>query len=217
MKIGVLIPSRGDRPEFLEFAKKQMSRQTLQPDFIEIVDDPPLSDKKDITYRYRIGCKRLFDKGADLVAFIEDDDWYSADYLKIMSDLWIAHGRPSIIGINETYYYHLAIRAWQFERHPNRASAMSTLVSRDVLNIAWNRDEDPWTDIHLWKVMKGPAIAPPKVIAIGIKHGVGLCGGMGHVKNQSTYKNSDKFMSWLQEHVDPEAAEFYTKIQAKLK
>jgi hypothetical protein len=49
------------------------------------------------------------------------------------------------------------------------------------------------------------------VKSIGIKHGVGLCGGGGH-KNTMWYKNEDPGMKWLASHVDKKSLEFYKSI-----
>ena len=71
MKLGVLIPTRGDRSKFLSQAKNLLSKQTLKPDEINIVDFKPSDEKKDITKRYRIGCEQLFnEKKCDLVISI---------------------------------------------------------------------------------------------------------------------------------------------------
>jgi hypothetical protein len=67
IKIGCLTPTRGDRQKFIEQVRKLMSEQTLQPDVWEIVDDKPLSNEVDITYRFRIGFERLKAKGVDVL------------------------------------------------------------------------------------------------------------------------------------------------------
>jgi hypothetical protein len=46
MKLGVLIPTRGDRAKFLSQAKNLLSKQTLKPDEINIVDFKPSDEKK---------------------------------------------------------------------------------------------------------------------------------------------------------------------------
>jgi serine/threonine protein kinase len=61
MKIGVLIPTRGDRGDLLAHAKWLLGRQTIQPHELMIVDYPPISDDYDITPRYRYGCEKLFE------------------------------------------------------------------------------------------------------------------------------------------------------------
>ena len=138
MKIGILIPTRGDRKELLLYALRQMDRQTRKPDMIELVDDAPLNGDKDITWRYRLGCERIFSKGADVVFLIEDDDWYSPDYIETMMNKWEESGKPGIFGIEETTYYHLGLRSFQHEVHKGRASALqhqdNNLILRELLH-----------------------------------------------------------------------------------
>lgn len=212
MKVGVLIPTRGDRPGFLEFAKKQMSKQTRLPDFIEIVDDPAIDQQKDITKRYRLGYQRLIDKGAEIIFFIEDDDWYSNSYIENMLVEWDKAGKPVIFGIGETYYYHLGVRAWFHMSHPPRASAYSTMITK-IDNLTWPKDNEPFLDLHLWKTVQGKTTIFNKPITIGIKHGCGTYfGGIGH-KSLGMFKRGDPDMVWLSHNIgDAETMEFYKKI-----
>ena len=109
MKTCVLIPTRGDRTKFLNYAKKQLEKQTFQPDEIIIVNDTPKSSDKDITWRYKIGIQRAKEKNCNLIFFWEDDDWYANDYLEWMFNNWKARKFPVIFGVNETYYYHIKL------------------------------------------------------------------------------------------------------------
>ena len=188
-----------------------LSKQTQKPDFIEVVDDIPNSIQKDITYRYRVGCDRLVSKGADVIVFWEDDDWYADTYIQKMIEYWCTCSRPHIFGTSFTIYYHLKIRKWLRQNHEGRASAMNTIVSKDIINIQWPDDSESFLDLHLWKNIKGRAVELTKIHSIGIKHGVGLCGGGGH-KNTMWYKNNDPHMSWLASHVDKKSLEFYVDI-----
>ena len=212
IKLGVLIPTRSNRPEFLEFAKQQISSQTLQPDVIEIVDDPPLNTNKDITWRYRIGCQRLFDKKIDIIVFWEDDDFYSSNYLKTMVNLWDANGRPSCIGLADTYYYHLGIRKWLRMQHPGRASAFSTLVSSKILEIKWPDDGYSFVDIDIWKQLQGKSLKID-MLTLGIKgYGQGaLFGGIGHSEKWTAYRNDDSDLAWLKEKTG-ESFSFYERF-----
>lgn len=217
MKIGVLIPTRGDRAELLNFALKQMERQTRKPDVIELVNDTPLSSDKDITWRYRIGCERIFQKGVDVVLFIEDDDWYDATYIERLVAEWEKVGKPAIFGIGDTTYYHLGMRAWNHQQHPGRASAMSTLLTNAVLNITWPKDNYVWTDVDLWKKLPGKICLFERNLALGIKHGIGLTGGIGHNRQWGGYKNQDPELNWLKNTVDAESFEFYKNLSERIK
>lgn len=210
-KIGVLIPTRGDRPKFLEHALYLLSKQIQKVDFIEVVDDIPNSNQKDITYRYRVGCERLVKKGADVIVFWEDDDWYHETYIQKMIEYWCSCSRPQIFGVSFTIYYHLKIRKWLRQNHEGRASAMNTIVTKDIVNFEWPDDSESFLDLILWKKLTGRAIELASIKSIGIKHGVGLCGGGGH-KNTMWYKNEDPGMRWLASHVDHKSLEFYKTI-----
>jgi hypothetical protein len=212
MKIAVLIPDRGDRPKFLENCLRMMSEQELKPDHIEIVNDEPLSAECDITWRYRIGYDRLRNRGFDVIALIENDDWYCPMYLKYMVEKWIDHGKPNIFGTSYTIYYHLRSRAYYMMHHVTRASAMNTLIVPD-LNFPWCADSEPYTDIHLWNHLTGFTHKPLFPISIGIKHGEGLCGGEMHTNrlerfNLSGIKDPDyKFLKGI---MNENSYEFYS-------
>lgn len=209
MKIGVLIPTRNDRPKFLEQAKRLLANQTLQPNEICIVDDIPLNDEMDITYRYRIGIERLNDK-VDVILLWEDDDYYCHTYIETMVNYWVMNGKPLLFGIAETIYYHLKLKAFNIIKHDGRASAMSTMVSTK-LEIDYPKDNEPFFDLHLWKTYKGVTFKPKEPINIGIKHGIGKCGGKGHLL-AFRYDNQDTEMNWLKSKVDNGSFKFYSEL-----
>jgi hypothetical protein len=220
MKIGVLIPTRGDRPQMLDFAFRQLDRQTRKPDVIEIMDDAPVGTGKDITWRYRIGCERILAKGVDVVFLIEDDDYYDANYIKLMMDEWEKANRPEIFGIGETSYYHLGLRSYYHQQHFERASAFSTMITPSgIMNMKWPKDDYSFTDIEFWKQLKGKTFIPFGTVALGIKghkHG-SLFGGIGHKDTWSGYRQKDPTLDWLRSHVDRDAFEFYKNIAVLIK
>jgi hypothetical protein len=214
-KVAVLIPDRGDRPEFLKNCMRMLASQTILAKHIELVNYPPTSDQKDITQRYRIGYDSLRNKGFDLIVFIENDDWYAPYYLETMITQWEKSGKPIILGTGYTIYYHIKLKAWYKMEHVHRASAMNTLIVPD-LDLTWPVDNEPYTDIHLWEELfhkqgKGVVFTPEKIISIGIKHGVGACGGRSHVDGFARYVNKDDDFSYIKEHMDQQSFEFYTQ------
>lgn len=215
IKFAIIIPDRGDRPELLKHCMWQIKRQTIQPDHIELVDYKPLSDKKDITQRYRIGYENLKGKGFDVIFFIENDDYYAPDYFEIMLGEWVKAGKPELFGTWYTYYYHIKLFAYLKMTHSERSPAMSTMILPDI-NIKWCVDEEPYTDQHLWMVsgLKGKIFKPEKHICLGIKHGVGLTGGDCHLNRLDRYKINkgalDSNKEFLKSVVDSESFEFYT-------
>jgi len=214
VKIGILIPTRGDRSAFLKMAKTLIGRQTVKHHVLLILDDPPKSEAPDITYRYRVGCDRLFAEGCDVVVWWEDDDWYAPNYLERMVSAWIEMGKPDIFGLDKTLYYHLISQKYLHISHPGRASAMSTMVTKAILDIAWCDDNYSYTDIHVWAKLKGKAITISEVISVGIKHGVGLTGGGGHKQDWNKYNGQDVNYEYLERIVGDDVRTYQTIIKA---
>ena len=76
MVVGVIIPDRGDRPQFLKHLFFMLDRQTVKPDFIELVNYKAISKAPDLTPRIRFGFDSLKKKGCDVVLIMENDDFY---------------------------------------------------------------------------------------------------------------------------------------------
>lgn len=223
MNVSVLMPTRGDRPRLLQNAMRLLEQQTLRPTHIEIVNDPPLNPKiKDVSMRYRLGCERILEKNpaTELILFFEDDDWYSNTYLESMYNKWVAEGKPQTIGLCETIYYHLGLRSWCRQNHPNRASAMSTGLTPDAARrMKWPADGYVFTDLEIWKNLPGHTFAPPEIISIGMKgHNEGLLfGGIGHRRDTVLYRTMDRDFNWLRTHVDPASYEFYMRMSTTIR
>jgi|SRR3972149_2304931 len=208
LKIAVLIPHRNDRPKFLSHLRFFLDSQTLKPDLIHFVDYKAETKEKDITQRYRRGYDFLRNKGIDVICLLEVDDWYRSDYIEIMVKEWEANGKPEIFGLRRTVYYHIGLKKFTSMNHNNRSSAFSTIIKAD-LPIEWCNDNEPFTDIYLWKQLKGKTFFTIENICLGIKHGEGLCGGSGH-KNTFPYQYYDNNYSFLRSIVDKKSFDFYT-------
>ncbi len=206
LKVHVIIPTRGDRPDFVLFAQKQMEGQTRKPDFIEVVDFPPQSGRCDIASRTKKGILNRLEAGADVVFIIEDDDFYCSEYIETMVDMWIGAGKPALFGINFSVLYHLGLRAWGRQEHEGRASLYNTLISKDFNMDVWPKDPERFVDLKIWKskINKKSAVPCPKILSLGIKHGQGMCGGSMHaperfVRTTRGTKNSDDNLEYLQQ------------------
>lgn len=210
MKIAVLIPDRGDRPDFMKNCLRMINAQTRKPDIIEVVNDAPRSEECDITWRYRIGYDRLRKRDLTLILLMENDDWYHPEYIETMIRNWSQYGYPNIFGTRATIYYHIDLFKWMVMNHHKRSSAMSTVIRAD-LDFKWCEDAEPYTDIHLWTVIKDSVTyVPEKLLCMGIKHGIGLCGGKSHTTDLNRYINNDADHAYLRKHMDQESFEFYT-------
>lgn len=212
MKIAVVIPYRNDRPLFAENLKRMIEAQTLQPAIIVWVDFEPRSESVDITARYREGYELASAADVNMVAFMEVDDWYSAEYLETMVKMIKScenSEKYQLFGLNHTIYYHIREFKHFTMHHLTRSSAMNTLI-RPNLNIKWGADHDPYTDVWLWNHLKGIVFAPEKEICLGIKHGIGLCGGQNHTSKMHRYVNNDEDKTFLREVLDEKSFDFYS-------
>lgn len=210
-KIGTLTIDRGDRPQFLEFCKQQLNNQTLQPDVKLIFDEKPKSSLPDLTYRYRKGFEKLFNEGCEVVFCIENDDAYSNKYIETMYNAWLKHGKPDIIGINSTIYYHIFSQKHSELEHKGHSSMMSTGFTKAVLDVQWPSDDHIFLDLWLWRRMKGVLLTIKEPICVGIKHDIGLCGGKAHDPNWG--KLQDNNFSYLSTKIDSESLEFYKNVR----
>jgi hypothetical protein len=202
-----ITPSRGDRPQFLEFCKHQLSRMTVKPVESFFITAPPLDGRYDIVWRINAGVVNAKLNGIDKVYIIEDDDYYPVDYFERMPI-----GENDIVGCPYSFYYNLRNRTYQQLVHVNRSSLFCTGFSISGMNIRFNRFkfDSPNFDLALWRESKKKKRKFYDSGAVGIKHGIGLCGGRGH---RSVLKHSDENMEWLKANVDSEAFEFYKGLK----
>lgn len=228
MRIAVIIPDRLDRPNFLAQCKKMLDYQSVKPDATFLINYLPRSEKPDITQRYRTGYERVSElnlkhpeSAYDLIFFIENDDFYSPYYIEDMIAHWKLNGEPDLFGTSYTTYYHIGLRAYFNFYHPERASMMNTVIKPN-LDIIWPPGHESFTDMHLWtrdRCLEGSkkVWTPNSQLSIGIKHGVGMCGGRQHTTglqrftikgglgNEAAGGVDDSELKWLYQHVKEES------------
>lgn len=216
MKLGVIIPDRGDRPELMENCLRMIKGQTFPPHQILQINYHPESDQCDITQRYRRGYDAMRGQDLDIIAFIENDDWYHAKYFEYMVRKWEENGKPDLFGNNYTIYYHLKLRRYFKFQHIQRASAMNTFIKPD-LTLTWPRDHDPYTDQWLWvtqNIKSKISIEPEFIVSVGMKHGIGKTGGAFHnhedPREIRRYINEDR--GFLQNTLDKDSYDFYSGL-----
>jgi len=210
MKIGTVTPTLGNRPKFINFLKSRLERQTRKADYSVFVDYENTTGEVDIKERFVKGISECFDNGCDLVIMIEDDDYYPLTYIEEMTSAWEQLGKPNLFGVKTTTYYHIESNRF-VNMAPAHCSAFCSAVSKGA-NYSVGESGSPYYDIALWKANKGVQVDimhPP----LGIKHGQGVCGGVGHNPNAPLYqKNTDKSLTLLRQRVDAEAFDFYTQM-----
>lgn len=200
-----ITPSRGDRPQFLEFCKHQLSRMTVKPDKSYFIDGRPQSQDVDLVTRIKDGIHQALHDGFNEVMIVEDDDFLKADHFEKMQ-----LGNADFIGEEKTTYYNLRNRTWQTMNHPGRSSLFITGFKLSALkDFNWPKKTERFLDLSLWSYAKSKKRKFVQTGAIGIKHSIGLCGGRGH---QMLMKNSDPEMEWLKANVDSESYIFYKSL-----
>jgi hypothetical protein len=208
MKFCTITPTRGDRPQFLEFCKHQLSRMKVKPDHSYFIDFPPASSFPDLTPRVKEGLRQAKLDGFEYAFIVEDDDYYSPDYFERMD----INGHDFIGGLRTTYY-NIKTKRYQHLHHDGRSSLFTTGFKISALDkFPWDKikDTDVRLDIHLWEHARRSPRKYATSGAVGIKHGTGLCAGGGHFKE---FKIADPDMAWLSQNVDSEALIFYKTVK----
>lgn len=215
MNIAVLIIHRGDRPRFLENLMRMINAQTLQPTEVYELGSPPENDVCDISKRYRLGYLHLSKVSkADVIAFMEVDDYYAPNYLEEMAKAWQEAGKPDLFGTTNTIYYNIKLFAYFKMQHYLSGIAMATLIkpNLDLGNVI---DEDPYFDKHIYNhITNKELFTPNKTICIGIKHGDGMTGGSYHHERLDRFTTNkgitDYDKSFLKANMDKDSFEFYS-------
>lgn len=201
-----ITPSRGDRPELLNFCKHQISRMTHQPDETFFIDHQPPSRDVDLALRVRMGIAMAEAKGIDVCYIVEDDDYYPSDYFETMDMTGF-----DFIGAAKTIYYNVKSNTYQEFVHPQRSSLCFTGFRVSALKrFSWPPDDTVFLDLIMWRyAQKMRFKLLPETVGVGIKHGMGKTAGIGH---RLTLKHSDADGSFLRSKVDSEAYAFYKTL-----
>jgi hypothetical protein len=212
-KFCAIIPDRKDRPELTDFCLKQLRRMSVYPDQVYHMSYiPEMCGEFDLVSRVRSGVSEAMKDGFDWCFIIENDDYYPVNYFERFLPYLNRH---DFIGDQLTTYYNLRNLTYQRFNHPFRSSLFTTAFRISALNnFEWPGDVNPFLDIELWKYARFKRRAFINTGAVGMKHGLGLCGGKGHVMNM---KESDWNLSWLEKNVDEMSFQFYKGLVEKLK
>jgi len=180
--IHVVTPTRGDRDErFLALCRMYASWQTRKPDKHWIIAYPPSTDKPDLVPRVRQGMEAAFADGADIVAIMEDDDYYGRRYLESVMWAWEHSGRPRLIGGSCGVQYHIGSRACGITMHEWPKPSALYMMAFHGMPESWPAEDSTHLDWHFMRsVHEAQYVCFPQWTVVGIKHGSGLCGGRRH-------------------------------------
>lgn len=211
MRFAVIIPDRNDRPELTTFCIEQLRRMTLRPDALYHVCYTPDGPGFDLIQRVQYGIDNAKQAGIDLCFIVENDDFYPANYFERFAPYFEDY---HFFGQEFSDYYNLKNLSHNRFDHAHRASLFTTGFKISALNnFEWPPNDKPFLDIELWKYARHKKRKFINTGAIGMKHGLGLCGGKGHRMNM---RNKDQDLKWLASKVDPESFEFYKSVANKL-
>lgn len=217
-QFAIIVPDRGDRTQLREWCEHQVKQFHAEGHMFTVyVDFVPVNSRHDLIARIYQGIDVVKSKGIDLVFIVENDDFYPKDYLSKM-------GNPEdfdFIGCEHSYYYNLSNLTWQRFDHSHRSSLFNTGFRISAMDgFPWERlirQNDVFLDIEIWKWARKRNRRKIKFVestgSIGIKHGIGLCGGKGH---RMDMLNKDPEMEWLKARIDADSFEFYKKLSQKL-
>ena len=209
MSLLIITPDRNDRPELLNHCKWQVSQFVNKAEHL-IVNYPAKNNDADIRDRVKFGYEAAIDGGFKWVAIVENDDFYAKDYLLRM---WDYFDTSDFIGSEFTYYINLRNRTWERSHHPNHSSLFTTAFRVEAMkDFKWHLAHKTFLDLDIWKYAGRFRRSFTDLPAIGIKHGIGLCGGKGH---KGVFPNKDQDLLWLKSKVDETSYEFYSKLELK--
>lgn len=208
-----ITPDRGDRGELFKFCIKQLSKLNggLPPMNAYLMNDKPISEQVDLVPRIRKGVDLAKRDGFEWIFIIESDDYYPADYFSQFGDL----SGYDFVGFSDTTYYNLRNQTYETMQHPGRSSLFCTgfrIAALEMFN--WPKDHTAFLDTRLWEYAQRHRV---KLISgnkcVGIKHGIGKCGGKAH---RNVLKMKDPDLQFLKENVDNEAFVFYADLMKRL-
>lgn len=232
MKIS-LITATGDRPEAFRLCEKYMQRQTRMWDEWIVVDDGWAPIEADICSATRvIRPRRLWERGqntlarnlliglaastGDAIAFIEDDDWYSPDYLNYLIRA-IEYG-ADIVGEGSSVYYHVPSRQSLLCGNTSHASLCQTIINRRIAPMFADLLQyncEGFHDVSLWRMATEarngfvPIVYPFNSLCVGIKGMPGRKGiGSGHRPNAEFWQQDNEQANYLQELIGVDAANY---------
>lgn len=198
------------RESFLARCRSYVDRFTLKPEaHIVVSSDDFRKNLKDALSQVK----------TELVAFIEDDDWYAPGYLKDMATR-LTYSRRALIGYDPTMYYHIVHKGYTILPHRNRASLFATVGISSIVVLAYDRIYEKTggknfaVDINLWSSLADVAVTTVGHLAIGIKHGLTKTEGRGHYYPKN-YWAKDEDSSYLKQLIGEEDANAYSDIVAK--
>ena len=170
MRISLLTPT-GDRHVAFAMCEKWMERQTRPPDEWIVTDDgcgtptqctmgqtclrlPPEPGRHTLRRNFFAALEHVT---GDIVAVVEDDDWYHPEYLETMAGT-IERGYD-MAGHNDNVFYNLRARRWYRNLHRHHSSLCYTAFRSSLIPLIPQAMEyevrgphsECFVDVRLWR------------------------------------------------------------------
>lgn len=151
----------------------------------------------------------------DVIFIIEDDEYYSPEYFKLMLHLLEA---SSVAGLSNSRYYHLGYQGFKVMKNFQHASLCHTAVKAPAFKILYEavHSGEYYFDLNLWEKAQeqglGCALLSNTNLSIGIKGMPGRAGlGAGH---EAVGYKSDRDLSTLRSWIGKDI-EYYRSFLKK--
>ena len=228
------ITPTGDRQAAFAICEKWMQNQVTKPDQWIVVDDgkkPIIPNTSNMQYIRRI--PQLNEPQhtlslnllnvlpfivGDKIIIIEDDDYYSPDYITFMSEQL---DKYDLVGFEKARYYHLgADKYFRFDKQIDYSSLCQTAFNKILIDefIKQLKNDTTFLDVRFWRKTncnKKLFNDDNKILQVGIKGLPGREGiGAGHNPDFVKYEkdiNNEVLKQWI-----PNDFETYLEIKNRL-
>ena len=239
MKISIITPTGGRELAFA-LCEEWIKRQTLQPDEWIVVDD--YEKPTECTMGQKVIRRQPFWKSGqmtlqknllealkvvtgDIILIIEDDDWYSSNYIENMVKKFetLSEGKPIgqsclMIGEGLTRYYQLKNHTYQHYNNTAHVSLFQTGFTKDLIpqinNLLKKHQYQIYFDVFLWGNIDCNKFIflTDSPWSIGIKGLVSkrFTKTFGHFQELS--HSDDKYCNYLQKIMSKKDVEVYMYI-----
>lgn len=226
-----LLTVTGDRQLCLDRLYYYIGRQVVKDPNIQwlVVDDGiKHATLPDVHFLQHIKRNRIYDKCKSFIGnlreaivnvrynkvlILEDDDWYSPDYIQLYSQRL---ENFQLIGEAPARYYNVRHRCYRIWGNGTRSSFCQTAFRADLLPTVFlcTHRGTVFVDYRLWeKDVKSKFVFKDACHCVGIKGMPGRKGiGAGHRPNLKKY-HSDKDMNELEKWIGKEDTNFYRDLK----
>jgi len=228
-----LVTPTCDRPETFSLCEKWMERQSISYHQWIVLDDgvtpakctlgqtqlcfgEQTRGKHSLSRKLKLLMRQQEIITGDAIAFIEDDDWYSRNYLEVAAKRLQSDNGYGMIGEGRALYYNVRNSRWHLHTNDEHASLAQTVIHRCAfadLAKAVEHDDDPFIDVRLWRnsnyTRKVFLPEPDRPTLVGIK-GIYEGYGIGHSR---PLPNKDKTREYFYYLVGREEGRVYDKYK----